>query len=68
MSSAGLTIVTNVGIAGSPAVLCVEFLLYYTQGYVVEFRCPRQTLKKGDLYFTHDAETLFAERKFAHNL
>jgi len=24
--------------------------------------------QKGDLYFTHDAETSFAERKFAHNL
>jgi len=38
------------------------------QGYIVEFRCPRQTLRKGVLYFTHDAETFFAESKFAHNL
>jgi len=41
MSSAILTIVANVAIAASPAVLCVKFVLCYMQGYIVEFRCPR---------------------------
>jgi len=48
---------------GGPGVLCVKFILYYTQGNILEFRCPRQTLRTGDLYFTHDTETLFAESK-----
>jgi len=74
MSSAGLTIVANVAIAtgptllGGPAVLCVKFVLYDIQGYIADFRCPRKTLRKGALYFTHDAVTLFAESKFARNL
>ena len=74
MSSAGLTIVANVAIAtspallGGPAVLCVKFVLYDIQGYIVEFRCLRKTLRKGALYLTHDAETLFAESKFARKL
>ena len=56
---------------GDPAVLCVKFVLCDIQGYVVEFRqfsYPRKTLRKGALYFIHDAETLFAESKFARNL
>jgi len=53
---------------GGPVVLCVKFVLYDIQGYMVEFRCPRKTLRKGALYFTHDAVTLFAESKFARNL
>jgi len=68
MSSAGLTIEANVAIATGAAVLCVKFVLYDIQGYIVEFRCLRKTLRKGALYLTHDAETLFAESKFAHNL
>ena len=45
MSSAGLTIVANVAIAMGPAVLCVKFVLYYMQGHIAEFRCPRQALR-----------------------
>ena len=37
---------------GGPAVLCVKFGLYYMQGYLLEFRCPRQTLRKGP-YILH---------------
>jgi len=68
MSSAGLIIVANVAIATGPAVLCVKFVLYDIQWYIVEFRCPRKTLRNGAPYFTHDAVTLFAESKFARNL
>ena len=53
---------------GGLAVLCVKFVLYDIQGCIVEFRCPRKTLRKGALYFAHDAVTLFTESKFARNL
>jgi len=63
MSSAGLTIVANVTIAtlraprlwGHGGSLCEN--LFFIIWYIVEFRCTRQTLGSGALYFTHDAET-----------
>ena len=61
--SAGLTIVANVAIVTGPAVLCVKFVHYNMQRYILQFRCPRQILSKGSRYFTHDTGTLFAERK-----
>jgi len=59
MSSAGLTIVANVAIAMGPAVLCVKFVLYYMQGHIAEFRCPRQALRKGS-YILHMTQKLYS--------
>jgi len=55
--SAGLTIVANVAIATGPAVLCVKCVLYYMQGWILKFRCPRQTLRKGS-YFAYAIQKL----------
>jgi len=57
---AALTIVTNVAIATGPAVFCVEFVHYYMQRWTLEFRCPRQTLRKRDLYFTRAIQKLYS--------
>ena len=35
-----------------PAVLCVKFVLYYVQGWTLEFRCPWQTQKEGPIFYT----------------
>jgi len=32
---------------GGPAVLYVIFVLYYMQGWILEFRYPRQILERG---------------------
>jgi len=58
--SAGLTIVVNIAIAMGLAVLCVEFVLRYIQGWTLESRCPRKTLKKGALYFTYAMQKLYS--------
>ena len=43
-----------------PAVLCVKkCVLYYMQGWILEFRCPRRTLEKRALYFTHATHKLY---------
>jgi len=39
---------------GGPAVLCVKCVLYHMQRWISELSCPRQTLRKGALYFAHD--------------
>jgi len=59
-SRAGLTIVA---IATGHTVLRVTFVRYYMQGWIPEFRCPRQTLRKGALFYTCYPETSFAESK-----
>ena len=38
---------------GDPALICVKFVLLYMQGRILEFRCPRQTLRKGAIYILH---------------
>ena len=48
--SAGLKILANVAIAAGPAVLCVKFVLFYVQGWISEFRFPRQTQKGGPVF------------------
>jgi len=68
--SAGSTIVANVAIATSPAllgapVLCVKIVVYCMQGWMLESKCKANS-PKGALYFTHvihHTETLFAESK-----
>ena len=35
-----------------PGLLCVKLVLYYMQGLILEFRPPRQTLRKG-AYILH---------------
>ena len=52
----------NVVIATSPTVLCVRFVLSYMPRWVLEFRCPRQTLRNGAIYFKHTkTKILFVE-------
>jgi len=58
--SAGLTIVANVTIATGPTVLCVKFVLYYMLRWTLEFRYPKPTLRKRDLYFTHATQKLYS--------
>jgi len=41
------------GACGGSAVLCVEFVLCCMQMWILEFRYPRQTLRKRALYFRH---------------
>jgi len=55
---------------GGPAVLCVKFVLYHIQGYIQSKNLDIQgkLSEREPLYFTHDAETLFAESEFARNL
>jgi len=66
--SAGLTIVTNVAIATGPALLeapqsvVLNFSLLYARG-IFEFGCPRQTLRKRPIFYTHYTKTLFTESK-----
>jgi len=61
--SAGLTIVANVAIATGPrfwgpAVLCVKFVLYYMQEWILKFSYPGQTLRTVALYFAHAIQKL----------
>jgi len=43
---------------GDPAVLCVKFVLYYVQEWILEFRYLKQTLRKGTLSFIHFIQKL----------
>jgi len=45
-------------IAG-PVVICVKFVPYYTQGWILEVRYSSQTLRNGTLYFTHAVQKLY---------
>jgi len=46
------------------AILYIEFVLNCMQGWILEFRCPMQTLKKGPIFSTCYTKTSFAESKF----
>ena len=45
---------------GGRAVHCLQCVLCYMQGWMLEFRCPRQILRKGTLYFTHAIQKLYS--------
>jgi len=45
---------------GGPTVLCAKFVLYYMQGWILEFSCSRQALKKRTLYFAHSIPKLYS--------
>jgi len=45
---------------GGPVVLCVKLFLFYMQKWTLEFRCPRLTLRKRGLYFTHAIRKLYS--------
>jgi len=50
--SAGITIIASVAMPrafGGTAVLCAKFVVYYMQECVLEFRYPKQTLRKETL-------------------
>jgi len=62
---AGLTIVANAAIPTGPALLgprgpLCKFVFYYMQAWVLEFWCPRQNLRKKDLYLTHATQKLYS--------
>ena len=61
--SVGLTMVA---IATDPADLCVKFVLYHMQVWILEFKWPRQILRKGTLCFTHAIQKLYSLKLNLH--
>jgi len=43
-----------------PAVFCVKFAVYCMQGWILEFKCPRQTLRKAALYYIHIIQKFYS--------